>query len=421
MASTAPGGPGQQTRSKMVLRRSSGNALRTEQDTANHPYGSKGADLIETIRIDTLSGSSRSTANLHPSTARTRPWAEPPAKYVRPKSAAARTTCKVYSPELLQELLPLCEAGTADGSLNLNAAAPDSPERPAMPVRPASAAAIAVSVSRSMSRSTLSTTPLAAVRHRPASAQPASQRELLRHMHDAAAERRIRRLRQRQQEDVIRTDRTFSAQWALLEKEEKGFIPALNDYFQLRGEEKTRRQRAMHKAWETSVFDKISDQVQQALALRFQSDPGARWIEAQNRYLEAFKRKDGNLFRDIIIADEYDPMVCAKQALKYSEKKVGNDPMKAELAAAAAERATVPGVFAAVQGSTRETLDPTMWNHLDVTPWGDRMLKPKAPHPGALRNQRAQVSLQHYEFPLDRGAIDAELRKGKRQFTNLKR
>jgi hypothetical protein len=232
----------------------------------------------------------------------------------------------------------------------------------------------------------------------------------------------MRQLRQRQQEDVARVDRTFCELWELMDKEEKEFVPAVSDYFELREEDKARRQRAMHMTWETSVFHKISDQVQQALALRFQKDPGARWVEAQDRYLEAFKRKDGNLFRDIIIPDEYDPMACARQALKFSEKKVGKGPMKAELAAAAAERATIPGAFAAAQGSTRETLDPTMWNHLDVTPWGDRMLKKKAPHPGALRNERAQVSLQNFEFPRDRGALDAEMRKGgKRQFANRKR
>ena len=231
----------------------------------------------------------------------------------------------------------------------------------------------------------------------------------------------MRRLREKQQEAIDKEDRDFRERWKRIDKEQRTFVPAVNEYFKLRAEDKTRRQREMHKAWETAVFDQISDQVQDALAARFAGDPSARWITAQDQYLEAFKRKEGNLFRDIIIADEYDPMVCAMRGLKYREERVGNDPMKAELLAAEKERATLPGSFKAPQHLSRETLDPTMWNRLDVTPWGDRMLNPKTAHPSAMHNQRGHIVLDHYSYPQGKAAMHAELPKGKRQFDHVKR
>ena len=347
-----------------TVRRPTGTAFRTEQDRSGpyslNPHGSRGADLLETLRLDTLSGNSREIANRHPAvdargmavrqqtSARSKPWSETPAKFIRPKSAAARTKCRVYCHELLPQADPafqdagsqgppwdathcgdshgpLTAAGSSGlGSLNLDPATPDSPERPnESPARSVSVAA-------------------AATRRRPASAQVVNPREMMRAKQAVETERMMRRLRQKQAEDERRQERAFSEHWARIESEEQKFVPAVTDYFELRANDQARRHKAMHLAWQTVVFDRIDAQVQRAVSVRFAGDPGARWIEAQDQYLETFTRKEGRLFRDIILADEYDPMVCATQALKYSERRVGKDPVKAEMAAAEAERAPIP-------------------------------------------------------------------------------
>jgi len=62
-------------------------------------------------------------------------------------------------------------------------------------------------------------------------------------------------------------------------------------------------------------------------------------------------------------------------------------------------------------------LDPTLWNSLDATPWGDRMDRPKVAHPALARNRRTQVHVQDFMFPVGKESVDAErVNRGKRVF-----
>ena len=175
---TTPGlnapGPTKLRAQSAFVRRPTGTAFRTEHDRSG-PYslnmhGSRGADLLEMLRLDTLSGNSREAATRHPAvdsrgevlrqpaSTRSKPWLEAPAKFVRPKSAAARSKCTVYSSKLLQELLPQEETGEDTAA----------PERLDSPARPPSVVA-------SLDASAVPGRVLPA-RRRPASAQPVNTR-----------------------------------------------------------------------------------------------------------------------------------------------------------------------------------------------------------------------------------------------------
>lgn len=415
-----------------MVHRPSGTAMRSDLTVGGpygiHPFGNKGADLIETLRLDALSGGSRQLAQRHPSvnaagvverqppSAWGKPWAETPAKYARPKSAAVRGTMTVHSADFLNEIL---EEGGAEAAGRSNVQSIDSSQLESN--GPTSSRGDYPAGDAAAEASTLSAAaPASPRRARPASAQPSqptNARELLRLKQEASAERTLRRLRQQQADYARREEKIFHEQCARIEKEEGSFVLAVGEYLKLRRDDRQLRERALHKAWENAVFDKIDSQLQHAVSARFApgQDPGARWIEAQDRYLEASARKEGNLFRDIIIESEYDPMVFARQGIKYREELVGRDPVKQELLNAAAERGTIPGAFAPPPRSSRGALDPTMWTKIDATPYCERASKSR-PHPNALKGAQSQIPMRHFQFPIGKAVLDAEYGKGKRTF-----
>ena len=110
-------------------------------------------------------------------------------------------------------------------------------------------------------------------------------------------------------------------------------------------------------------------QVDQRVA---QGDIGKRWRDASADFQQAYARKEGGLFRDIIIESEYDPLLYAKQAVKYRSAHL-RDPIKLDANKAMDELRSIPG--AKLPSSTKriesDRLHPTIWgDRLGSTPYG---------------------------------------------------
>lgn len=194
---------------------------------------------------------------------------------------------------------------------------------------------------------------------------------MLREQQQLAQERTMRQMRQKQTERVAKSEQAFAAAVEQHDQEAAHFVPKVAEYLRLTVEDQRRKAATLHRAWEETVFDNISEQISTEVDRRHASgESGARWRAAQSEYLEACSRKDAGLFRDIIIESEYDPMTYTAANIKYKSKGI-QDPVKLELIKPEVERKTIPGAHLAPRGPLlKDTLHPVMWSKLEATPYG---------------------------------------------------
>ena len=106
--------------------------------------------------------------------------------------------------------------------------------------------------------------------------------------------------------------------------------------------------------------------------------------------------------------------------MHYSQKGL-RDPVKLELQKAADEAATIPGqaMFGAARLG-RDTLEPTLWDRLESTPYGhfNKMMAAADGAPRGGSSQRSRVNFDHYNVATGSEVMDRELPKPKRTFPN---
>ena len=387
-----------------------------------HPYGNKGADLIETIRLENLAGlgprlgQGHSGSKAHrlfdtqhgvmtrqnPAT-RSKPWGTK--AWNRPASAAAAAgRLRVHNEAGLRDLL-----------------ADDSPAAPSSSVRSprSSRASLATSLAGGSTGKGPTSQPAKA---RPKSAAAAlTGREEMRAKHEKEHQRAMERMRANRARGKEEEERLFQAGWDAIMREENDFVPNVEEFLALKAEDAHRKKASLHRAWEEQVFDRLSEQVQEEVTRRAAADEiGPRWRAAQDQYLAASSRKEAGLFRDIIIESEYDPLVYSRRGVRYSQKGL-RDPVKLELQKAADEASAIPGQ--AMFGQTRvgrDTLEPTLWDRLDATPYGhfNKMMAAADGAPRGSSAQRSRINFDHFNVETGRAVMDRELPKPKRTFSN---
>jgi len=340
-----------------------------------HPHGNRGADLIETIRLERLSAAILAPAEQkaepapvrelfvpahhtqRPQTAkaaRKKPWTEP--KWTRPVSAS---TMRVHSSQVLNELL------LAPGETS------EQPSRLPSPVP------------KSTSYAASSTSVAVAPRRRPQSAYTVAEmraRQRAREQHEAMQERVARKLKDTQMAAAAQQEQEFQRAWEQFNAEQSGPVAEIGEFLRLKDVEKLRRANAHCKHWNEEVFDKIQDQVVHQLRKReAKGTYNTRWRHAQDDYLRVVDKKEHGIFRDIIIPDEYDPTANRDKNIKYRSRTIAlKDPLKLELTQHQLEARMVPGSAAALAASAskqaskqgRGDLPVTMWSKMDATPYG---------------------------------------------------
>jgi hypothetical protein len=366
-----------------------------------HPHGNRGADLIETIRLERLS-SDVCEKGVQPDTRlfvpphhtdqmgrmrSSRPgvggpgdraWAEQ--RWTRPASAGQM---RVHSAAALDEMI------NSSGDGDAAASGDERPSRLAspLPVGVAAGSPLAqrgetASFGSGAVSSVAARAP--AARRRPHSAHTLAemrQRQRLQQKQEQAHERVMLKLKESQQQAAAQQEEEFQRAWEQFYSEQNGAVADIEKMLRLKDVENARRVTAHAKHWNEEVFERIQDQVTRALRKREANGTyNTRWRAAQDGYLRTLAKKEKGVFRDIIIESEYDPLSDAAKNIKYSSAKVNRrDPLKLELRKHEQESRMVPGSAAAnrmakqtaAQGTLgRECFDVKQWSTVEATPYG---------------------------------------------------
>jgi hypothetical protein len=133
------------------------------------------------------------------------------------------------------------------------------------------------------------------------------------------------------------------------------------------------RRRALHAAWSTQVFQRLSDRVQTAVAAVPVAELEASLCAASDAYLRACNAK-GGVYRDVVIATDYNPFERSRAVIRVPTDDIV-DPLKRDLLRTQEER----GLLSCSSGSSAGTggsrgacrlAAPALRQTLDVRCWG---------------------------------------------------
>ncbi|KAG8468933.1 hypothetical protein KFE25_007451 [Diacronema lutheri] len=260
--------------------------------------------------------------------------------------------------------------------------------------------------------------PTAPLAHAPRQRRNAEDRERaraeLREKYDEEQERIKRGLQMRREQQLRDEEERFVRLYNELMMEEEDFVSLVKEYCVLDDENRRRKQEALCREWHEKVFNKVQRQIGKQLRALSSHEIAERRRKLYDQFLAAANSKESGLFRDIIIENEYDPMLAHAYTIKYNSH-VDDDPVKLEINKAARETQELPGEFKEKVQLGRATLKPTMWDKLEATPYGrfnKMMAASKADH-GTFKTS---LVMDHYAFDRGKDVADSEFPKGKRTF-----
>ena len=93
---------------------------------------------------------------------------------------------------------------------------------------------------------------------------------------------------------------------------------------------KKQKQKKLYEEWERNVFDKIQEQVVDAVDSIDVFSMEARKLKLFKDYMKAENRMQEGIKRDVVIKADYDPYQWKEHAVKYKQKQIA-DPVKRDL------------------------------------------------------------------------------------------
>lgn len=205
-----------------------------------------------------------------------------------------------------------------------------------------------------------------------------------------------RALRMQREQQLRREEEAFARLYNEVVMEEEDFVSLVAEYCALDDQNRLRKQESLCREWHEKVFDKVQRQISKQLGGMSTREIEERRRKLYDQFLAAANSKESGLFRDIIIENEYDPMIAHAHTIKYAPQ-TGSDPVKLELNKAAREAQAIPGEFKPKAELGRTTLKTTLWDKLDATPYGrfsKMMTATKADH-GTFKTS---LQMDHYSF-----------------------
>jgi len=241
-------------------------------------------------------------------------------------------------------------------------------------------------------------------------------RDELREQYEEEQDRIQRAMQLRREQHARREEQRFADMYNELMMEEQDFVSLVKEYCVLDDENRRRKQEALCREWHEKVYDKIQRQIGKQLKNMSSHEIAERRRALYQQFLNAANSKETGLFRDIILENEYDPMIAHEHTLKF-DPRTEHDPVKLEINKALREQQTLPGDQFKEKRLGRDTLKVTMWDKLDATPYGrfnKMMASSKADH-GTFKTN---LTMDDYTFPRGKEVTDPEFPKGKRTFPN---
>jgi len=241
--------------------------------------------------------------------------------------------------------------------------------------------------------------------------QPASRAPLERSFSEPEPPREGKGDEQRQSEGSV--DRIYD----LLMREEVGFIGEMEKMLQLQDQQRMRKTKALHSEWESEVYDRVQEQVLTSVNARSAREVSNRGAKLMQSFIDVTNKKAPHgVFRDIILPQEYDPMIAHTLSRITYKPYLQHDPCKLELrkhAPIAGDVSRVPEYANPNKGGEVPRLTTLLWDKLEATPYG--RLGKVAPRldadPYFLNNR---ISSNEYVVPRDFGLAVREMPRGKR-------
>ena len=310
-------------------------------------------------------------------------------------------------------------------SFNLSLVAPDEPQDRMKVYNPATVEALAAAGSAHPSQtSSIARQP----QRRAASAASAQEmrraefraqnRELLRYKHEQQLQKTLARHRHGREKKKEEEHEKFEELYETLVNEEQSFVDDVKEFLQTQARHEVRKREALHREWDEAVYQKVQADIDRQLAKRSVAEISARRYALMDDYVRVSNTKAYGLFRDIIIPEEYDPMIAHDNPLKY-DSRVRFDPCKLELRMHAPDgllSGSKSGGFSRGEPPSHR-FPPTMWDKLEATPHGrfnKMMSAPMSAEKAATL--KSSVVNDHFNVIFGREVIDREFPKGKRCF-----
>jgi hypothetical protein len=203
-------------------------------------------------------------------------------------------------------------------------------------------------------------------------------------------------------------------------EERTGFIQDIAHTLQIYDESDERKKQQLYDEWCDNVFNPIQDQIQTKLAGVSSQEIERRRRTMFDKFLEQVNRKEkrnGGVFRDIIMEDDYDPLhYNKKHTIKYATS-LRNDPVKKSLVQSDVNDNTKTSQPIGKQ----DMLQPTMWSKQNDI---NRIFNDKRPEQvvkNAQLKAKSDLAFDHYRTPQGYEVVKKEIPKGKRTYDNAKK
>eukprot|EP00899_Mesostigma_viride_P013782 jgi/Mesvir1/22404/Mv17890-RA.1 len=178
-----------------------------------------------------------------------------------------------------------------------------------------------------------------------------------------------------------------------------------------------KKKAALYDEWHRDIFDKIQAQIDRQLEGVSVHEIERRRRELYAEFIHNTNTKAG-LFRDIILEDDYDPLVARTYAVKYNSGTLA-DPIKRDLQKTIDEKRNV-GVSSLTSALTRDVLPTTLWDHKGLMSTPHCHMHDDDGNPINLhavdKNRQSKMVLDHYNVPRGNEVAAAEFPIGKKTF-----
>lgn len=241
-------------------------------------------------------------------------------------------------------------------------------------------------------------------------------------------EQSMKDTQKRTKERAIARDAEFEERCYTFCERNRVLIDEINEVMNEDENWKQRKRERLYAEWTAQVFNPMQAQIDEQLESMSHDDIVQKRRYMFQCFLDESNRKRGGVFRDIIIASDYDPLTMAKEAtISYEKARDVEDPtknrftrergdptLKALKAMSANDMTATPsdtGVRAAGGGilglgAPREASLPVrLWDHIEITPYG-RYTHEKKRSPGSSVSPRrsaalhqSSVTMDHYRVP----------------------
>ncbi|EKX47750.1 hypothetical protein GUITHDRAFT_162562 [Guillardia theta CCMP2712] len=256
--------------------------------------------------------------------------------------------------------------------------------------------------------------------------------------------RRLMFTQRRAMKQKIKNEEKFQENYHTLKEEAETFLADLDEYLHNKHIASQQKRKALYTEWKECVFNKIQDQLLDKIDTMGEEEIAARRRDLFQKYIDAASAKDGGLFLDIVIENEYNPFAWKKHTLRYRAKpaklsngpgftdRFGNpvpDPIKRDLEKMQAEAKAARSVGGDVvleleeEKIGREILPLDRWSKIEATPFFDRAAKVQEAIASGLpipprKGTKSSIDLNDFQFPTSGHAVTREMQtiygRGKR-------